>query len=653
MTDILGIGIRGLQAFREAIAVAGQNIANVKTPYYSRREANFVADMFNNGVSIGDITRVYSDAASKFLQTGNSQFEMSSIFYQQASELETLLGNNPKEENKTTIGVFLNAAVTALRQLNADTGSIQARNMYLDRLSALSNRFNTISNQISQRQENINQSLDATVETVNKIAKQLATLNVQISAAHVQGQDTAALLDLREAQIQELSKYMDFSTQTDSSGNVNVLFKNGTPLVFGSDSGTLSTAVNPVNPDTLILQFTSGVNTTDVTNVIQSGQIAGLYQTQASLQSAQTSLGQLSLGIMSTFNAQNKLGIDLNGNLGGNIFPDINNPTAMGTRVLPNLNNAGSASLNVSINDISLLQTSDYKLIFDSPTHYTLTRLSDKTVMGSGTIGALPQQITADGFSININSGPLAAGDQFVISPTRSAAADMAPAMTDSRLLALGWPVNSSASSSNLGTGAAKLTSILDTTNAAFSLPQQLNPPITIKFLTATTYQLVNATTSAVIEGPLTYDPVNGSEVFPTAGSYDPGYRISLSGPIQAGDSFNVTYNLNASGDNRNGLVMEQLYNKGILNGGSRSFSSAYSAFAGDIANQVNAAGVNYLSNQAVKDMASSQYAQISGVEVPEEANNLAMYQQCYQACAQVIDAAQKVFDTIIGLGRG
>jgi flagellar hook-associated protein 1 FlgK len=653
MNDLLNIGIRGLLAFQSALSVTGQNIANVKTPYYSRREIDFAEDLFGNGVNIADVQRVYDATTSQFLQQANSTFSMSDTFYQQVSQLESLLGNQvfkDSEGNERTnnIATFISDAIAALKSLDGDTTSIQSRTVYLNKLMALANRISTIGTQIEQQGSNINQSIQTTVGSVNEITQQIAQINQQI--ANSQGQDNGALLDKREVLVQQLSQYVNFSTQTDSSGQMNILIDDGTPLVFGSKAETISAVPDPNDPSNLILNMTSGVSTMNITNLIHGGQIAGYFNAQTVLEQAQNALGRLSLGIMQTFNAQNKLGIDYNGNLGGNIFNDINSASAMSQRVLPNSNNTGTENMNVTISDVTQLTTSDYILVFDTPTHYTMTRLSDKTVVGSGSISSLPQQISADGFTININSGTIATGDKFTISPTRGASENMGVAISDPKLLALGWPVSANSNPLNQGNGTINVDNILDTTNSAFSLPKQLNPPITIKFLSPTTYELINANTSAVMEGPITYTP--GAPVFPTPGGYDPGYRISISGSnIQAGDTFDIKYNTN-NGDNRNGNIMESQYKNGILQGNSLSFTQGYNLMSSDISIQVNGASADYTSSKVLRDGAYKQYSQVSGVDIGEETTNLAMYQECLQASAQIIQTAKSIFDTIIGLGR-
>lgn len=650
MADILNIGIRGMLAYQAALAITSGNIGNVKTPFYSRREIVFAEDIFGNGVNIADVRRVYDDSASQYLMQSNANMNMSASYYNQISELESLLGGDIGNESNSTIANFINDALKALKDLDGDTSSIQSRTAYLNKLNSIVSRFNSIGDEIDKKYRLLNQSIETTVNQVNQITQTIADLNEKI--INSKGADVSALLDMREGQLQELSKYIDFTTQPDDRGNINILLGDGMPLVFGTKQNLLSTQSDSANPGKLIIQLSTSSSTINVTDGIHGGQLAGLYQSQSLLHQTQNALGRLSLAMMSSMNDQNKLGIDYNGNLGGNIFTDINNPEAILNRVINNTNNTGTAAISVNITDVSKLKTSDYKLVFDTPTHFTVTRLSDNSVVSSGAVGSLPQSIDIDGMSIDINSGTIAAGDQFTISPNRGAATMMKVAITDPKLLALGWPVRADSNINNHGNGSIKVDSILDTSNAAFTVPGQLNPPISIVFLTDSTYQIVNADTNAVIEGPIPYNPSTGGEVFPTPGSYDPGYRISLTGEIKAGDTFSISYNSNAINDNRNGLALEALYQKGILDDGSLSFTRGYNLLSSDVSVEVNSAKIRTQSSQAVYEKAFGQFTQISGVNIQEEFSNIQMYQECYQATAQILQVAKSVFDTIIGIGR-
>jgi len=82
------------------------------------------------------------------------------------------------------------------------------------------------------------------------------------------------------------------------------------------------------------------------------------------------------------------------------------------------------------------------------------------------------------------------------------------------------------------------------------------------------------------------------------------------------------------------------------------TFTQAYNAMASDIAIEVNSANTDFMSFTSILQNATAYYGSISGVVAAEESMNLTMYQQSYQASAQIIQVAKQVFDTIIGLGR-
>jgi flagellar hook-associated protein 1 FlgK len=644
-SGLYNIGIQSLMVYQNAMNVVSQNLANVDTPFYCRKLVNFSEGLNGTGVNFGDVNRVYSESASQNAQVCASNFAGMDVNLRALKSLEPLL-----DDDTNNVAKYLNDAISALTTLNTSPGSYDTRKSYLDKLTMLSNQFSATNNQMQTQQQVINQQLQSTAASANDLLQNIAAMNQQISQVPPD-QDTSALLDQREQLVQTLAQYMDFSSQIDSQGQVSIALHNGIQLLSGSHAVTLSSAPDASYPTTLDITIIDGNSTIPVNTYVTSGQIGGLLSYRNTLYSAQQALGRLSLSMAQALNSQNKLGMDYNGNLGTNIFNDINSSQATANRSIPNINNTGTANLNVSIQNPSLLTTSDYQLSFDTPNHYKLTRLSDNSVVSSGAVGTLPQTVSADGFNLNITSGTLAAGDKFIISPTQGAISNMSLAISDPKLLALALPVVADATVNNTGNGAIQLTAVTDTTNAAFSTAQALNPPIQIQFLTDNTYQLVNTNTNAVMEGPITY--TNGANVFPTPGGYNPGYQIKLSGNnIAAGDTFNINYNVNGASDNRNGLLMLSSYQNGSLQGGSLNFMQGYRLLSGDVSRETNSVQTLYTANQTLLRQAKSQYNEVSAVNAQEESVNLMGYQQAYQASAQILQTARSVFDEVINMLR-
>lgn len=646
MTGILNIGMNSLLAYQLALTTTAQNIANVDTKFYSRRQVNFSEVLMNGGVQVADVRRIFDEAASQNVQVATSKLANMDVYLQQLQHVESILSDNPGSSN--SIKKFINDSLKALAQLNTNPADSDSRNNFLKTLGNLSNRFKDINGQIQLQLQNVNQSLTSNVAKVNTITKQIAALNELISNSG-EG-EISGLLDQRLASQQELAELIDFSTQTDSQGQINIYVGNGLSLVSGSRSYDMDMVTDPANPTNLMIVIPHVGPNVSVNNFITEGSIAGLLATRTQgLEQAQRALGQLSLALSDQFNRQNKLGADYNGNLGGNIFNDINSSSAINNRVLANLNNTSSALMSVVIDDTTQITADNYLLDIDAPNHYVLTRLSNSgnVVVSSGAISSFPQTISVDGFSLNINSGTVTQGDLYTISPTRLATSNMSLVFADPKLLALAIPVVAEKNILNTGNGNISVTQVVDTTNAAFSTPNQLNPPILVRFTSDTTYELVNANDNSIIETGLTYTPPK-SDIFPTPGSYDPGYRIALEGQIKAGDTFNIKYNATPSGDAGNGKLMEELYQAKTVAG--LTFGEGYHALANSISIETNSAQTGYESGKLLLSQALIRYDGYSGVSFENEVVNLASYQQAYQASAQILDTARSLFDTIIML---
>lgn len=650
MGSLIDIGINSLMANQFALTIASQNIANANLPSYTRRVVDFKENPFNQGVSVSDVRRIVDNTALENLQNANTNFAQASQYLSQLQHLGTLF-----DDNTSGIGKYITDSISTLEKLNGNAASPQNRGFYLSSLAALANRFQNIDGQLSQQIQETNRSLQINVDHVNNLLNSIATVNNELSNPATG--NVPALQDQRNGLVQELSQYLNFTTQTNSSGLMSINLSNGFSLVTGGNVIPLTTIPDPNNSTNSLVAIKPPVgNPSPIMDLLQGGQLAGLikYQQQA-LVPTQQGLGRLALAFADEFNKQNKLGIDLNGNLGGNIFNDINSVVVATNRIIANTNNTGTGNFTVDITDTSKLQVSDYKLTLGAANSYVLTRLSDNKEVGSGTIGSpLPQTISVDGFRLNLNTGStLNAGDQYLISPTRGAANNFGLANMDPSKLALAWPVMASVGSQPPGSlGEIKVTDVTDTTTSAFSVPKQLTPPLQIRFLTSTTYEIVNMDTSTVMQTNIPY--VSGGKVFPTPAptSYDPGYQITISNNVLAGATFNIGYNTN-QGANDNGLAMAKLYDKKVVNDSTLTFGQAYGNTASRLAILTNQTKAGYDAMRVVYDQARETNDRISGVSLQEETMDIARYQQAYQASAQILETAKAVLQAVLSIARG
>lgn len=101
-------------------------------------------------------------------------------------------------------------------------------------------------------------------------------------------------------------------------------------------------------------------------------------------------------------------------------------------------------------------------------------------------------------------------------------------------------------------------------------------------------------------------------------------------------------------GDNRNMLSLVSLRDENNLMDGTQSVFDIYKNVVATVAVETRSARANADTEQSLLRSVVDRRDGITGVNLEEEAANLIRYQQAYQAAAQIITAANDVFDTLL-----
>lgn len=154
-------------------------------------------------------------------------------------------------------------------------------------------------------------------------------------------------------------------------------------------------------------------------------------------------------------------------------------------------------------------------------------------------------------------------------------------------------------------------------------------------------------------------DSKTGTEL--SVGTYDPnvsqpmikyqGLSINLTQQPSAGDTFGISENQNAAGDNTNILQMVALSKAQMI--GQSTFAGAYVQQTNTIGNQAQQAVMSQQALTAVNTQAKNAQDKVSGVSMNDMAAALIRFQQAYQAAAKTIQIASQDFTTINGLTAG
>ena len=285
---------------------------------------------------------------------------------------------------------------------------------------SLVNRFTALDSELTTMSSEIGKRLQTAASQINSYSSQISKLNDQIALQSGSGLTPNDLLDQRDQLIRSLSELTSVSLVNQPDGRVNVFLPSGDALVLGGQSTQLVVQRDASDPDQFRLAAqgaaTGGVARTIQSSIDLGGTVGGLMAVQANIADTRNELGRLAISFGDAINQQQALGQDLDGVQGVDMF-NIASPKAFPI-------STATGSLNVSFADTTALQASDYQLDYDG-SQYTLTRKSDGV---KSTFTSLPQ--TVDGMAISAGTA-LAAGDSFIIQPTRAGAADLALAFTD------------------------------------------------------------------------------------------------------------------------------------------------------------------------------------------------------------------------------
>ncbi|WP_028484822.1 flagellar hook-associated protein FlgK [Thioalkalivibrio sp. ALE17] len=623
-----GIGTSALLAFQRAIGTTSNNIANSATEGYSRQRTElsnltpqFLGGSFQGqGVQVDTVRRISDDFVNTQLRNSISDQSNAELKASLAGRIDDLLGSS-----SSGLTPVLQDFFDAGQDLANDPTSSAARTVFLTEAESLAERFASIDRRIEEQRDIINGQIRTNVEEINSLTDAIAGLNREIVSKSTQGTPND-LLDQRDRVLNQLAEKVNVRITEQDDGAVNVFVGNGQALVLGGNNRELvaeSLTGDPRSPD--IGLATSG-DPVNISRFIQGGELGALLETRTGIiDEAQNTLGRLAISIGAEYNQQNNLGLDLNDELGADIF-GIGDPAV---RSFPG--NSLNAVPGVTFGDTRDLTTSDYRLSYDG-SDYQLTRLSDgetTTLNLDGDNVADP----VDGLVIDVDGlGGAVDGDEWLIQPTRNGARDLSVEMSDPGGIAAAAAVRADVGGDNAGDASIGSVQAVDATD-----PDLLADAV-VTYDEANQEFSVNGETFALDPDGVTTITANG-------------WEMEIRGTPADGDTFEVSSNEGYPGDNRNMLAMNELSDERLV-GGDRTFGDGYNSLLANVGTRTRQAQVAQESADAQLAQARAQREAVSGVNLDEEAADLIRYQQAYQAAAQVISVSNSLFDSLLGAFR-
>lgn len=668
-TGIYSIGITGMNAAQLGLVTTEHNISNATTPGYNRQrtvQASNVpiltgAGAVGQGTHVETIERLYNKFLTNQVDTSQTNVSELNSYYSEISQIDNMLA-----DTNSGLSPALQDFFKGIQQVSASPSSLSARQSLISSAESMVSRLHGLENRLSDLAESVNGQIGSVVGTINSYAQQIANLNQRIiSAQSTIGQPANDLLDKRDQLVSELNKLIKVDVTEESNGSYNVFIGTGQQLVVGSQVMQLTATAAESDPERIVVGIKSvGGNVQELPeNLVVGGQLGGLIRFRSeALDPAFNQLGRVTATLALTYNAQNALGQDLQGNIDGDPNFVANFFTLPDPKVVANSNNnAASPDVTATLTPAAFngtnfytdLTDSDYRLDVDTLGNLTLTRLNDNKTWVDTSIAGLNTQLATDpqGFTLGASAGAFSAYDSYLIRPTREASRNIdidARVASDPRLVAAAAPIRTTAAVANTGRmtiGQGSVTTGYTTLNlptVATANATQLTGfvgNVTATYSDGTVQTLAGAADLNV--GAATLKKI----------SFD-GLTFDISGTAAVGDSFTFARNTAANGvsDGRNALLLGKLQQQNTVSGGTANYQTSYAQLVSDNGNRTKEAQVTADAQQALLEQAQAARESLSGVNLDEEAANLIRFQQAYQASAKMLEIGAKLFDTLLSI---
>lgn len=321
-SDLLSIGKSGANAARIALDVTAQNISNAASDGYVRRSVSLKevasaggigqsGDISLSGVRLSAIVR-NADLfrQSEVRRTGSDAARANA----EVAGLENVESAVEGADTYTAIVKFEGT----LQQLSADPTNTSLRASVVEQARTMANSFNIASRGLDSVRDGLQFEANDGVDQVNKLAQELARVNLRLARASDASSDQTQLLDQRDSLLQQLSNYTDIKTTIAADQTVQVTL-GGTP---GSSlvSGGTATALAMTAATDGTISFTLGGSPV----TLAGGSLAGKSQALTKLADTRSRIDAVANTLITTVNTAQAAGVDLTGAAGQPMFSGSN-----------------------------------------------------------------------------------------------------------------------------------------------------------------------------------------------------------------------------------------------------------------------------------------------------------------------------------------
>ncbi|WP_415235502.1 flagellar hook-associated protein FlgK [Sneathiella sp.] len=695
LSSIMNSGVSGMLSHQQALSVTSNNIANVQTEGYSRKEVLYSSVVLNgigSGVNVEDVRRVTDQFITKELRlstAGSEQYRAMSEIY---GDLQALMGDPAAN---TSLTGKLDSIHTSFAAMTVDPSLSVSRTAALTEIQNFGIETNRLQTQIQSLRKEADNRIENEINTVNQAILRIYELNLEIVSATVGEQPTGELEDQRDQAIDQISKIVDVKTYPQGDGSLAIVTNAGQQLLDFQPRQLVYDAAATVTSETVFDQVSLNIYDT-ITQTIEptglpldpeltGGSLRGwLDMRNVELPSLYNQIGTLAAATAEQFNAVHNDNIavpppaTLTGKNSGVLSTDAHGFTGQATFYSFDANNDIAASYTVDFDNVGTVTVADVMAEVNGALGagtltltngvMAMTAQGGATGVGMAQDATTPSERGGKGFSHFFGMNDLVEATVESSFATGLSGTD-AHGFTGTTEMIVRGPngENSSTFTVDFGAIGATMNDVIAEINTGLgsSGTASLAADGSIQISYATGYEnyTLSVSNDSTVRGAtnLSFPDMFGVGLrFPG----DQALGFTVRSDILALPMTMALADIDPTGspaitlsDNRGALAFQNLTSTktnfgtvGGLPGSNVTLSEYASQILAKAGLDAARADSLYSDREALKGVLENKLATISGVNMDEELADLIVYQNAYNAAARVITTARDMYDILLNI---
>ena len=310
ITGALRTAQSGLLTNQSALEAVANNIANVNTEGYSRKDIKMEQRVVSGngaGVQLAEVRRVIDEGLLKNLRSESGTYEMfasQGIFFERMQEMFGAPGDNKSIGHM--IGKFTESMETLALSPEKSLDQAEA----VRRAEDMTRKLQDMSTTIQDLRLQADQEISTAATQITALSAEIGDFNDKIIRYSSTGRDVTSLKDLRDASVDELSKLIDTAYFYRSDGDIVIFTSAGRTLVDnlpGTVTHSAASAITPTSThaegDIAGLYVGTAIAGNDITDEVRGGLIRGMLDLRDTiLPNLQSQLDEMAAEVRDVFN---------------------------------------------------------------------------------------------------------------------------------------------------------------------------------------------------------------------------------------------------------------------------------------------------------------------------------------------------------------